>query len=414
MNKWFNRRIIAVALMGFASGLPIALVGGTLQAWFTDANASLLTVGSLTLLGQPYLYKFIWAPVMDRWVPPLLGRRRGWIILMQVCLCLALFYLSFLNPIDHAMLMYSVALLIAFLSASQDIAIDAYRTDILEEKERGIGSAAVGGFYRIAVVISGGFALILAGSLGWSTTYSLMACLILLGCIVTWCSPHEKTEVIPRTIQDAVIEPFKDFLTRPAALLILAFIVLYKFGDAFALSLMTPFLMKGVGFSLAEVGSVNKIMGIGASMFGIFLGGILLTRISLYRALWCFGILQAVSNLMFLFLALFGKSLYFLALAVGVENICGGLGTVAFLAFLMSLCNHRYSATQYALFSAMFSIGRVVIGPFAAVFVEHYGWIEFFISSIWLSVPGLALLWYLKRQPLFELKGQSDVATSEA
>ena len=380
-TKSLNKRnLFVVLLLGFSSGLPLALTGSTLQAWFTVSGVSLLAVGSLGLIGQPYVYKFLWAPLLDRWIPPLLGRRRGWIIITQLALLISIASMTLANPNTSPSLLVSIAFLVAFLSASQDIAIDAYRTDILQPRERGLGSTLTSWGYRIAMLVSGALALLLAEYIGWRSTYLVMAGLMIIGLLASWFANEPQMEPVPTTLRSAVIDPFKEFLSRKSAGLILLFILLYKLGDALSVSLTTPFLIRGLGFSLSTVAFVNKGIGFAATMIGLLAGGALMTRISLFRSLFYFGILQAGAILALLQLALAGHHYGLLVFSIFVDSFCNALGSVAFLAFIMSLCNHHYTATQFALFSAFASIGRVFIGPVAGLIVTYFSWPIFTIN----------------------------------
>ncbi|MES2141603.1 MAG: MFS transporter [Pseudomonadota bacterium] len=397
LNHLNKRNLFATLLLGFSSGLPLALTASTLQAWFTVTGASILAIGSLGLIGQPYVYKFLWAPLLDRWIPPLLGRRRGWLIITQFALLLAIAGMTLADPKTSPALLVSLAFLVAFLSASQDIAVDAYRTDVLKPNERGLGATLTSWGYRIAMLVSSALALILAEYLGWRPMYLLMACLMSIGLFASWFGeepPHQQT--IPTSLHAAVVEPFKEFLSRKSAWLILLFIVLYKLGDALSISLTTPFLIRGLGFSLTTVAFVNKGIGFGATMLGLLAGGLLLTRIRLFRALFYFGILQAGAILALLQLALVGHNYRLLVGAIFIDSFCNAMGSIAFLAFIMSLCDHRYTATQFALFSALSSVGRVFIGPLAGLIVTYFNWPIFFILSLAACFPGLGLLWYLR------------------
>lgn len=397
LQLFSNRRIAATLLLGFSSGLPLALVGGTLQAWFTVSGIDIVTIGFLGLVGQPYVYKFLWAPFMDRFVPPLLGRRRGWLMLTQIAVAGALAGMALFNPALTPGALSAVALLVAFLSASQDIAVDAYRTDVLQPRERGLGAAVSVGGYRLAMIVSGGLALILADHIGWSAMYLLMAASMLIGVFGTLLGPEpEIAPSVPLTLAAAVLKPWQEFMTRRAALALLLLIVLYKLGDAFAGSLTQAFLLRGAGFTLTEIGAVYKTVSLIATLVGAVFGGSLLASFGLYRALLLFGVLQAVSNLGFLWLALSGKSMVLMISAVAFENFAGGMGTAAFVALLMSLCDHRYTATQYALLSALSAIGRVFVGPVAGYLVSWLGWTQFFVVTFLTALPGLGLLWLLR------------------
>jgi PAT family beta-lactamase induction signal transducer AmpG len=406
----FRSRHLAVILaLGFSSGLPLALTGGTLQAWMTVEGLDLSTIGIFTLVGLPYTWKFLWAPAMDRFVPPFLGRRRGWLLVTQVALVAGIAGMAMFSPRADIGALAWLAVLVAFASASQDIVVDAYRTDIVSREQRGIAGALSVVGYRVAMLASGALALVLVGgsgwipALGWHNTYLLMAALIAVGIAATlWGAEPDSATPPPRTLREAVVEPLREFFSRPAALWLLVLLVLYKLGDAFAGSLTTAFLLRGVGFSLEDVGYVNKGVGLAATIVGVLFGGALMVRLGLYRALLAFGILQAVSNLAFMWLALAGKSYPIMVLAVGFENISGGMGTAAFVALLMALCDHRFTATQYALLSALASLGRVYVGPAAGLATDpkYFGldWATFFFLTFLVALPGLYFVWLLRRQ----------------
>lgn len=401
LTLFTNRRIGVLVLLGFSSGLPLALTGGTLQAWYTVSGVDIVTIGFLALVGQPYVYKFLWAPFMDRYVPPLLGRRRGWMLLTQCGLLAAIVIMAFASPGRTPVLLGLLALCVAFLSASQDVSLDAYRADLLRPQERGVGAAVSVAGYRVAMLVSGGLALILADHLGWQVTYLAMAALVMVGMLGTLLGPEPQYPAAPPpSLRAALVEPFVEFLARPAALAVLALIVLYKLGDAFAGTLTTAFLIRGAGFSLTDVGAINKTVGLIATLVGVFFGGTLLAGLGLFRALLAFGILQALSNLAFMALAAAGKSYTLMVAAIAFENLTGGMGTAAFVALLMGLCDHRYTATQFALFSALAAVGRVFVGPPAGYLVEWLGWMQFFFVTFLAALPGLALLYALRSRLL--------------
>ena len=404
-----NRRIVAVTLLGFSSGLPLALTNTTLQAWFTQAGISVITIGMLSLIGLPYVWKFLWAPIIDKLVPPFLGRRRGWIALMQLSLALALFLLAQLNPLGQSSWIAMLALVVAFLSASQDIAVDAYRTDILLPKERGISAAFFIFAYRIAMLVSGGLALIFADYLGWRFTYELMAILLVGLVAITYFSPEIPGSIKPpQNFMAAVVEPFKDLGHRDGFVIILLFIVFYKIGDALALSLMSNFLLRGLGFSLTDVGVAYKTVGLIATLLGAFVGGGLLYRLGLYSSLLYFGIAQAFSNLMFMLLAIVGKNYLLMTGSIFIEHFCSGMSTAALLAFMMELCHQQYSATQFACLSALSAVGRIISGPIAGVMVTSLGWVSFYGWTFIVCFPGLALLVMLRRRVVFHAQAISQ------
>ena len=400
-----DRNLAVVLLLGFSSGLPLALTGGTLQAWMTVEGVSLATIGFFTLVGLPYTWKFLWSPFMDRFVPPFLGRRRGWLIVTQLALAGLIAGMATLSPKQDLAWIALLAVMVAFMSASQDIVFDAYRTEVASKEQRGLAAALTVVGYRIAMLTSGAAALVLvAGSgfipaLGWQTTYYVMAGLMLVGALATLWGPEPRIESPPpRTLQEAVWLPLREFFSRPGAWVLLVLIILYKLGDAFAGALTTAFLLRGIGFSLEDVGYVNKGMGLAATIVGALFGGALMVKLGLYRSLMAFGVLQAVSNLGFWALAAAGKSYLLMLFAVGFENLSGGMGTAAFVALLMALCDKRFTATQYALLSALAAFGRVYVGPAAGYATDPkqlgLAWTTFFVLTFILALPGLVLLWW--------------------
>jgi len=394
-----NQRILAVLFLGFSSGLPLSLTGSTLQAWFTESNVSLMAIGTLSLLGIPYLWKFAWAPLLDRYIPPILSRRRGWVFITQVLLCMMLFLMAELNPGSTPAWIGIIALTIAFLSATQDIGADAYRTDILRTDERGLGAAAFTFSYRMAMLVAGGLALIIADHWGWRFVYQMMAILMGFSALFTYFMPKEdSTATTTSSFVQIFKESFLDLWQRDNIILILLFILLYKIGDALALSLMSNFLLKGLGFSLTDIGIAYKVFGLIATILGAFLSGILLTRMNLFKALLYFGLAQAFSNLTFAILAMVGKNYIVMVSSIFIESFCSGMSTAAFMVFIMSLCNKRYTAGQYATLSALFSLGRVLAGPIASIIVENYGWINFYKFSFVLCFPGIFILIALRNQ----------------
>lgn len=390
----FPRRLLLMLPLGFASGLPLLLSSSTLQAWLTVEGVAIASIGLFALTGLPYTLKFLWAPLVDRFVPLPAGRRRAWLLLTQTLLALALAGLAFLNPHSQLLAMAGLALLIAFFSATQDIAFDALRSDILQPEERGLGAALSVTGYRLAMLVAGALALILGEHWGWANTFLLMAALMAATLLVTWLTPEPDGIIAPRTLAEAVSGPLKAFFARPEALGLIALVILYKLGDAFAGSLTTAFLIRGAEFSPTDVGLVNKGFGLAATLIGALAGGLWLVRLGLFRALLLFGILQAVTNLGFLALSLAGHNYPLMVLAVGLENLAGGMGTAAFVALLMGLCEVRYSATQFALLSALASLGRVLLGPVAGGVVTWLDWPLFFILTFLAALPGL---WWLYR-----------------
>ncbi|HZV91926.1 MAG TPA: MFS transporter [Caldimonas sp.] len=500
-------RLAAVTVLGFASGLPLALTGQAMQAWLGADGVDVATIGFLSLVGLPYTFKFLWAPLMDRFEPPWLGRRRGWLVLTQLALAAALFAMATSPPAASLAAFALLAGLVAWLSASQDVVVDAYRTDLLDASERGLGASLAVLGYRLAMIVSGGVAFIwvdpVQGS-GWSwpEVYRTMAIFMLIaaafsavlaprlvraaapasvarndvlgfvavvaavaaGLLATRFvfSPLARALVLPLFSGSAIAIPLQDrwadlvallvglvftvplaawaarrsrfetllgslasYFDRPGAAAFLAFIVLYKLGDAFAGSLLTPFLLQAMHYSTAEVGVVNKVIGLWLTIGGALLAGAVMMRLGLWRSLLAFGVLQMLGNLGFWWLAVHGRGALpgvvippfdwgfvrlaaatpvdgGLLMAIASENITSGMGTAAFVAFLMSLCSRRYSATQFALLSALASIGRVWVGPLAGVLAQSIGWPSFFLVSTVAALPALILLGVL-RGPIRQL-----------
>lgn len=385
---------ITLILLGFVSGLPLALTAGTLQAWLTVENVDIRTIGFFSLVGQAYVLKFLWSPMMDRYTPPFLGRRRGWLLTTQILLIISIAAMGFMNPSEHLWYLAALAVTVAFCSASQDIVFDAYKTDLLSAEERGIGAATSVMGYRISMLVSGGLALWLADKfLTWKQLYLLMAGLMVIGVIATLLAKEPEEDTAPPTsLKKAIYEPLAEFFSRNNAWLILLLLVFYKLGDAFVMALNTNFLLNALGFSLSEVGTVNKTVGMAATIIGALLGGYLMKNMSLFKALFLFGLLQGGSNIGYWFLAITPPHILTMGSIIFLENIFSGMGTAAFVALLMTLCNKSLSATQFALLSALSAVGRVYIGPIASIFVSNYGWPLFYLISIGVAVPGVSLL----------------------
>ena len=387
-----NRRVLTMLGLGFSSGLPLALTGSTLQAWMTVEKVDLSLIGLFSLVGLPYTVKVAWSPLLDRFAPPWLGRRRGWIVISQVLLAGGIALLGFSSPQRMPGLLAFAALMVAFLSASQDIVVDAYRADVLSTRELGAGAATAVTGYRLAMIVSGAMALILSDHLPWRLVYVTMAILMLCNTAITFVAPEPAQRVIPpRTLAEAVWQPLASYFKRSGAIEMLAFIMVYKLGDALAAAMMTPFLLD-LGFTRTDVGTVNKAFGLLSTIFGTLAGGAVIARMGINRSLWIFAFLQAFSNLAFAGLALVGKNYAAMVAAIGIENICGGMGTAAFIAFLMSLCDKRFTATQYALLSSLMAVARVLAGVPTGFMVKSLGWPLFYGVSVLGAIPGILLL----------------------
>ena len=404
-------------LLGFSSGLPFALADDAFKAWMTKSGFDVKTIGWLSLVSLPYSLKFLWSPLIDRFRVPLLGRRRGWILATQIALVGVVFALagqmSAMVGMDATAKTTAlsgvaiVAVIMAFLSATQDIAIDAYRSDVLQPLEVGAGASVMILGYRIAMLFTGWFAFNLADRLGWAVVYGVMALFMGIGVLGTLFAPNpQQDEQAPATLKDAVVQPFLEFFQRMGvqrALLALLFIILFRLGDAMVAKMAIPFLgAKGLGFSDGDIGTIRQGMGLVATIVGTLCGGAVLSRLGINRSLWIFGGLQAVSNLGYWALAIVGKDYTALVLAINVENFCGGLGTAGFLGFLMSLCNPNFSATQFALLSSLMAVGRdVIAGPSSGEFAQRLvfsanaglaGWGNFFLVTLLAALPGMVLL----------------------
>jgi PAT family beta-lactamase induction signal transducer AmpG len=494
-------RMLVVIVLGFASGLPLALTGQAMQAWLSMEGLGVATIGFLSLVGLPYTFKFLWAPLLDRFDLPWLGRRRGWMVLTQLLLALALVAMASVSPSAATRTFALLAVLVALVSATQDVVVDAYRTDLLPAHERGLGSSFYVLGYRLAMIVSGSLAMIWTdttqgGGWAWPDVYRFMAGVMVAAAVFSAVAlprlpapqvPHSAARrdllgflavmaamVVGVLVTDRLLVPvahrvlgpllgstslavplqarwmdlaallggiaftlplavwaarrarfetlihgLSSYFSQAGALPFLAFIVLYKLGDAFAGSLMTPFLLQTMAFSQAEVGVVNKLVGMWVNIAGALLGGLLMFRLGLWRALLAFGVLQMVSNLGFWWLVLQGKNMLpgftlpafdwgfvwlvqdtpmdgGLLLVIVIENLSGGMGTAAFMALLMGLCNQRFTATQFALLSAFASVGRVWVGPLAGVLAESIGWPAFFVLSTIAALPALLLLVWLR------------------
>lgn len=435
LRAWFSafavyrdRRIIAIVLLGFSSGLPLALTGQTLQARLTESGVSLQSIGLFALVGVPYTLKFLWAPLVDRLPLPgfthLLGRRRGWLVFAQILLIAAIAALALSNPGSALVATALCAVAVAFASATQDIVIDAWRVEILEERQLAAGAAAIVFGYRIGMLVSSAGALFLATLFAWPLVYAAMAAALLVGVITVllvgepaakprgdadrrfaeaaaWLQarPHLSGPLarVLAWFYASAAGPFLQFMSRKGWVGILLFVMLYKLGDSLAGTLATSFYLQ-TGFSKAEIAEVGKLYGFGATMIGLFLGGWLMQAAGLYRALWVCGILQMLSNLMFAALALRGHDLWFLALTVGLENLAGGMGTAALVAYLSALCDIAYTATQYALLSSLTAVARTMLSSYAGFVAAPLGWPLFFLFTTVAAIPGLLLLAWLTRR----------------
>lgn len=410
---YLEPRVVVVLLLGFASGLPLLLTLSTLSFWLAEAKIDKAAIGLFALVGLPYTWKFAWAPIIDRVaLPPFtthLGRRRGWLLFVQLLLAAAIVALGACDPTRNLGVMAGLALLVAFLSASQDIVIDAYRVELLGERQQGAGAAAVVVGYRVAMLLAGAGALVVAEFAGWFWAYAAMAACLVIGMATVLLAPEPEAggtndHVHPAGpaawLKAAVLDPFADFLHRDGpgtALLILLFIMLYKLGDALLGTMTNPFYVE-IGFTKPEVATIVKGYGLVATLIGGFLGGVVVNRRGIVPALWICGLIQLASNLIFVLQAWVGHDLAMLAVTISVENLAGGMGTAAFVAYLSSLCNISYTATQYALLSSFMAQARTTLSAGGGFLADSMSWVQFFLVTTAAAIPGLLMLLWLQRR----------------
>lgn len=391
-----TKRMLVALLMGFAAGAPLFLIVSTLQAWMSDEKVDLSLISLFSLVGLPYTLKFLWAPLMDRVVPKFLGRRRGWLVVIQSLLLVAIVGLSQTRPSVDPVSVAVWAFLISFLSASQDIVIDAYRRESLADTELGVGVSLYIYGYRISKIFTEAFALFLADRIPWSSVFIVMTLSMVIGLATTFFADEPKLEVSPpKTLKETVVEPFLDFFQRQGvkeACLVLSFILLYKLGDNMGLANITYYFLSVIGFTKTELAAIVKTMGLGATLIGAFLGGIGVMKFGLYRALWIFGVLQIVSTFSLSILLLTGPNPWVLGVIIIGENLCTQMASSAFAAFLGSMTNKKFTATQYALFSSLMGIPRVVASAPTGWMVKQIGWFNFYVFCVLVAIPGLLLL----------------------
>jgi PAT family beta-lactamase induction signal transducer AmpG len=390
-------KMLAILLLGAASGFPNQLTESALQAWLKDGGATNTTIGLMSYVAWPYLLKPLWAPLIDRYPMPFLGRRRGWILAMQIALAAGIALFALQNPASSLAPIAVCAVAIVFFSATQDIAIDAYRTDVAAPSERGLAAAATNLGYRSAAWTASALALVIAGAVGWRAAFLLLAGIMLLFCVATVWAPSSHNDYRPRSLRESIVEPLRELLGTPSALTLLLVVLLFKVGDAFANKLFTPFMMD-VGFTKIEIGLIVKALFTASALVGSVLGGILMVRLGLLRSMLAFGVLQALSNLLYCALAVAGKSYAIMAAAVIIEHIAGAMGGIALVALIMALCDARYTAFQYALLSALALLPRYSLGYPAGWIADHGGWYVYFVASFALALPGLAIVWWKRRQ----------------
>lgn len=396
----FNKKMLIFLCLGFSSGLPLLLIGGTLKTWLAREQVDISTIGYFSWVGMAFSLKFLWAPFLDRFELTGMGRRRSWMLLAQAGLFVGLLSLGFMDPKVNLPLMAALSVVIAFFSATQDIAIDAYRREALKENELGLGSSMNIYGYRLAMILTGGVGVGLVGSeflnLTWGQLYIAMALCVFIGIVTTLLAPEPPAENTPKTLTAAVVEPFREFLKRDGAMAILAFVFLFKLGDALGGALLTPYYVE-IGFSNADIGLIAKTVGLAFSLVGMLVGGLIILKMGVFHSLWFIGILQALSTAGFAILVWTGPQNWALALTVIFEDISAGMGNAAFVAFISMVCNKRYTATQYAVLSSIAMLGRTFFSGFTGGMVKSLGWAPFFMTCALIAVPGLLMLLVLRK-----------------
>ena len=417
LAEYGDRRVLLILPLGFASGLPLLLTFSTLSAWLATAGVARSAIGAFALVGTPYAFKFLWSPLIDRLPPPLpIGRRRGWGVSIQIALIAVTMALGACDAKRHLGLLAALALLLAFLSASQDIVIDAYRVEILSEEQQGPGAGMIQTGYRLAMLVSGAGALIIAERAGWFAAYATMAALLASGMLVFLFGPEPARpdnraarvqargwEAMQQWFATAVAGPFADFMRRPRWLAILIFILGYKLGEAMAGVMAMP-LYIALGFSLDQIAAVSKMFGFVATVLGALAGGVITARLGVMRALLLCGLLQSAGNLFYVLQAVGGHRLDYLALCVVAENLTGAMAGAALVAYLSGLCSPAFTATQYALLSSLSAVGRTLVASSGGVLAEKLGWVPFFLLTTMATLPALALLLWIAQSNRNELK----------
>ena len=384
--------MLVAFVMGFACGLPLLLTISVLQAWMKDEGVDLAVIGMMALVGLPYTLKFLWAPFLDRFSLPFLGRRRGWMLVAQIALMMSIAGLGQSDPVQNPWLLVFAAFLVTFFSASQDIVVDAYRREDLADEELGLGSSLYVNGYRVGMLLASGGGLIMADYMDFSMVYLILAGCMLPGLIATLLTPEPAIPAgTPKTMREAVVDPLVEYFSRQGALWILAFILLYKVGDTMASAMTIPFYLD-IGFSKSEIGAVVKLFGFWATIAGGLAGGILMIRLGINRSLWIFGILQALSTAGFALLANVGYSIPLLSSVIAFENLSSGMGTAAYAAFMASITNKKFTATQYALLTSLMGIPRVLASAPTGFLAKNVGWETFFIFCTLIAIPGMLLL----------------------
>lgn len=399
-----HARLAIIFSLGFSSGLPMALISTTLQAWFADVGASVLTTGMLSLLSLPFAYRLILSPLIDRFTILPIGKRRSWMLFTQLVLLIGFNILASLSPINFPQAIIVIAISLAIFATCQDAAIDAYRVECLQFNEYNMGATSALLGYRLALMIAGGFALIMAKHLGWTATYHMMGCLMLIGIITTFCAKESKPVYQPKiNFLQMFIEPAKELYHRSNIIYLLFFILFYKFGTVFTSStsgIVIPFLLQGIGFPLEIVGAINKIFGTIAIILGGITAGFLLNRWSLFSALFLFGLLQTLAIILFLLLAIVGKDISLLAISVGIDNFAAGMSATALVVLFMRLVNKQYVCAQFSILVAFASLPNIFSGPIAAILQSYFGWVGLYKIALILAFCFIPFLFLIRESYL--------------
>lgn len=397
-----NKRLFIVFILGFSSGLPMALLTSTLQAWYAYSGMSVFITGTLSLIGLPYAVRIFWGPVLDRYSLFKMGKRRSWILTMQCLLLVGFNFMAWFTPEQYPTFLAFFALALACFSATQDVAIDAHRAEFLPASEHALGASLAVFGYRLALLLSGGLALIMAQQLGWAFTYRFMGLLMSIGMLAVLFSKEPSIEIKEhRSFGQLFLDPVKELLARPGILYLLCFVFCYKLGEAFTTTtsgIVMPFLIQGLGFSLDTIGYINKMLGVGSILLGGLIAGLLLTRCSLYRSLLAFGLLQAMTNILFVVLAMVGKNVALLSTAVFFDNLAAGMGSTALVALFMRLVNKQFTGTQFSILVALSTIPRIISGPVAASIQMVVGWVGLYQLSVVLALAFIPFLILIKEQ----------------
>jgi MFS transporter, PAT family, beta-lactamase induction signal transducer AmpG len=391
-------KMLGILLLAAASGYPNQLTESAFQAWLKDAGVSNIRIGIMSYVALPYLLKFLWAPLIDRYPLPFLGRRRGWILLAQLLLAASIGVFALQNPAESLFPVALCALTIVFFSATQDIAFDAYRTDVSLPSERGPAAALTNLGYRTAAWLASAVALLVADHFGWRPAFLILAGVMVLFTIATWRAPEpDNPQQVPSSFAESIVVPLRELLANPGASALLAVVLLFKIGDAFAMKLFTPFMLD-IGFSKTELAIIVKGLFTGGAIVGAILGGLLMVRLGLLRSMLIFGVTQAVTNLLYCALAAAGKSYTLMVIAVLVEHVAGAMGNISLVALIMAMCDVRYSAFQYALMSSIAVLPRYGLGYPAGWVADQGGWVTYYIVSFVIALPGLLIVWLMRRK----------------